>query len=196
MDRNIWAGVGAGLVVGLAIGYFVGRGHASDSGGAIPVTPAVATVSPALALQRRIFDAQQVTQREPGNVQAWIALGNDYFDARQPQQAIEAYDKALALEPKNPNVLTDQGVMYREISAFDKAIANFQKANAMDPKHTQSLFNLGIVYHHDLKDKAKAIKAWNRVIEIDPTGPQADNSRKAIEELNTALLAQPEAMPK
>ncbi|MBK8794623.1 MAG: tetratricopeptide repeat protein [Holophaga sp.] len=188
MDRNIWAGVGVGLAVGLGIGYFIGRGHGSDAVNNLPLPVATqpAAVSPELALQRRIFDAQQATQREPNNVQAWISLGNDYYDSHQPQKSIEAYDKALALDPRNPNVLTDQGIMYRELKAFDKALANFQKANAIDPKHLQSLFNQGIVYAQDLKDKPKAIKVWKRVIELDPASLQAQNSQKAIEELNAS----------
>ena len=187
MDRNTWAGVGAGLLAGFLLGYFIRGGHGSE----VPTFPAPVAgnptaVPPELALQRRIFDARQVVEREPKNVQAWIALGNDYFDSHQPQQAIEAYGKALELDPRNPNVLTDQGVMFRELKAFDKAIANFQKANAIDPKHLQSLFNLGIVYSQDLKDKAKAIKAWKRIIEVDPTSPQAEACKKAIEELNSS----------
>lgn len=130
-----------------------------------------------------MFSAQQAVEKDPNNLQAWIALGNGYFDTHQAQKAIEAYGKALELDPRNPNVLTDQGIMYRETKAFDKAIANFEKANKIDPKHLQSLYNLGIVYANDLNAADKAIKAWNRVIATDPTSDQADLSRKALEEL-------------
>lgn len=189
MDQKIWAGVGAGLAAGFLLGYFIGRGHSSSAPAplAAPPTAAQQQVSPELALQRHIFDAKQAVTQEPKNPQVWIALGNAFFDAHKPKEAIEAYGKALELDPKNPNVLTDQGVMHRELKAYDKAIACFQKANALDSKHLQSLFNLGVVYGHDLKDKAKALKAWNRVIELDPTGPLAAECRKGIEELNTIL---------
>lgn len=130
-----------------------------------------------------MFSAQQAVEKDPNNLQAWIALGNGYFDTHQAQKAIEAYGKALELDPRNPNVLTDQGIMYRETRAFDKAIANFEKANKIDPKHLQSLYNLGIVYANDLNAADKAIKAWNRVIATDPTSDQADLSRRALEEL-------------
>ena len=50
---------------------------------------------PSAALSSSHFDTRQVVEREPKNVQAWIALGNDYFDSDQPKQAIEAYNKAL-----------------------------------------------------------------------------------------------------
>src|SRR4030067_464581 len=116
--------------------------------------------------QRRSAAEEQVVAQEPRNVRAWVDLGNDYFDTRQPQKAIDAYGKALEIQPDNPDVLTDQVVMYRDLGAYDKAILNFKKANEIDPKHVQSAFNLGGVYAHDPKDTAKAIQAWNRIIDI------------------------------
>jgi cytochrome c-type biogenesis protein CcmH/NrfG len=141
--------------------------------------------------QRRIATAQQVVAQDPKNLQAWIELGNDYFDTQQRQKAVDAYARALELKPKDPgvvaNVLTDQGVMYRELGAFDKAIANFQKANQADPKHVQSLFNLGVVYLNDLKQPKKAIEAWNKVIQTAPQSEQASQARNAIEDAKKAL---------
>jgi cytochrome c-type biogenesis protein CcmH/NrfG len=132
--------------------------------------------------QARIVQMQQVVARDPKNADAWIQLGNDYFDTRQPQKAIEAYSRALELRPNDPNVLTDQGVMYRETGQFQKAIANFVKASEADPKHVQSLFNAGVVYLNDLKQPKKAIDLWNKVIQVAPQSEQAAQSRAAIEE--------------
>lgn len=111
----------------------------------------------------------------------WIALGNRYFDTHQREKAIEAYAKALELDPNNPDVLTDQGVMYSETTQYERAIANFQKAHAIDPTHLPSLLNLGMLYAQHLKDSEKAIKTWKRVIEIAPTTMQAAKAHAYIE---------------
>jgi cytochrome c-type biogenesis protein CcmH/NrfG len=182
-----------GLVVGLLLGIFIGyqAGSASSApAGAMGGPPAMPPGMPGGApqpatgdnFQARITAMQQVVARDPKNVEAWIQLGNDYFDTRQPQKAIEAYDRALELRPSNPNVLTDQGVMYREIGQFEKAIANFQKANQVDPKHVQSLYNIGVVYLNDMKQPKRAIEVWNKVIQIAPQSEQAAQARTAIEE--------------
>lgn len=197
MDRNIMTGIAIGLVIGLGIGYYIG----SNQPGTVVTAPLPApAAAPAGApfqgqvpqgmgggtnsfeLQRRIFANQQVVASDPKNVQAWVALGNDHFDLHQPEKSIEAYGKALELAGPNPDLLTDQGVMYRELKAFDKAIANFEKANKLNPKHLPSLFNLGIVYSEDKKDLPKAIKVWNQLIAIDPSSPQAAQARQAIKE--------------
>ena len=204
MNRSILTGLVIGLLAGFIIGYFTGTSHESSHAAApiaaaIPApgnqaeqgTPATApnpmatpVVPPnAFQAQQRIFTNQQVVAREPKNLQAWVALGNDYFDTHQHQKAVEAYGKALEIDPKNPDIITDQGIMYRELLEFDKAIANFERASKIDPKHLQSLFNLGIVYAHDKKHPEKALKAWNRVVEISPASPQADQARVGIESL-------------
>jgi cytochrome c-type biogenesis protein CcmH/NrfG len=195
MDRNIMIGIAIGLVAGLGLGYYFG----SNQAGAVVTAPLPAPSAPGAApfqgqvpqgmggtnsfeLQRRIFANQQLVATDPKNVQAWVALGNDHFDLHQPEKSVEAYGKALELAGPNPDLLTDQGVMYREMKAFDKAIANFEKANKLNPKHLQSLFNLGIVYSEDKKDLPKAIKVWNQLIAIDPASPQAAQARQAIKE--------------
>lgn len=121
----------------------------------------------------RIAEAEKIVAKDPKNLNAWLSLGNDYFDTEQVQKAIHAYGKVLEIEPNNPNVLTDQGVMYRKVGWYDKAIANFEKANKLDPKHLQSLFNLGIVYAVDMKDHVKARPYWKKILEIDPNSPVA-----------------------
>ena len=127
--------------------------------------------------------ALQSVDRAPRNAKSWVALGNKYFDSHEREKAVEAYGKALELEPDNSDVLTDQGVMYRELGAFDKAIANFEKASTIDPRHLPSLLDLGVLYAKDLNDPDKAIKTWNRLIQIAPTSPQAAKAHSYIEQL-------------
>jgi len=73
--------------------------------------------------------------------------------------------------------------MFREQKAFDKAVSNFEKANQVDPRHVQSLFNLGVVYAYDLNQPQKAAVAWEKVIQIAPSSPQAMQARQGIENL-------------
>ncbi len=172
------------LVVGLLGGYLIfsisGKTETPQGGNNLPVGGGSPT-----DYQARIAQAEKILAQDPKNLQAWIQLGNDYFDTEQPQKAINAYDKALELKPDNPNVLTDQGVMYRKVGRYDKAVANFEKAQAIDPKHLQSIFNLGLVYADDLKQPDKALKAWSRYLELDSTSPTAQQIKRMVEDLKT-----------
>ncbi len=121
----------------------------------------------------RIAEAEKIVAKDPKNLNAWLSLGNDYFDTDQAQKAIHAYGKVLEIEPNNPNVLTDQGVMYRKVGWYDKALENFEKAQKIDPKHLQSLYNMGVVYAVDLKQQDKSGPIWRKYLQLDPNSPTA-----------------------
>jgi tetratricopeptide (TPR) repeat protein len=193
MNRYTILGLAVGFLLGLFVGTQVRPGGSSSAPSAAmppPALPQMPPSAPAQApdaeLQGRITMNQSIVVRDPRNVQAWIQLGNDYFDSHQAQKAIEAYGRALELKPNDPDVLTDQGVMYRALGQFDKAIANFEKANRAEPKHVQSLFNMGVVYANDLRKPKEATAAWNRVIQLAPQSEQASAARAGLEELKAS----------
>lgn len=172
------------LVVGLLGGYLVfsisNVGKNQQTQQAIPA----GSGSPA-DYSSRIAEAEKIVAADPKNVNAWIALGNDYFDTEQAQKSINAYGKALELQPNNPNVLTDQGVMFRKVGWYDKALANFEKAQKLEPNHLQSLYNMGVVYANDLKQPAKAVEVWNRYLKLDSNSATANQIRGLIEQIGT-----------
>ena len=79
-----------------------------------------------------------------------------------------AYNNALELNPGNPDVLTDLGVMYRRKGQPLEAIKAFDKAIKIDPRHEASRFNKGVVLLHDLNDSEGAIRAWEELVEVNP----------------------------
>ena len=111
---------------------------------------------------------EKETRSNPGNLEAWVGLGNSYFDSSQYEKAIGAYTKALEISPDNANVWTDMGVMYRRNGNPQEAINAFDKAIEADPKHEVSRMNKGIVLLHDLKDTDGAIEAWEGLLEVNP----------------------------
>ncbi|MBI5543797.1 MAG: tetratricopeptide repeat protein [Deltaproteobacteria bacterium] len=135
---------------------------------------------------RRIAMNLRVVAKEPKSVAAWISLGNDYFDTRQIQRSIDAYGEALKLQPNNPDVLTDQGVMYGLQSNLDRALANYERAQELAPTHLASAFNIGLVYARRGSDPTREAAAWRRVIELAPDSEQAGTARKALQELGEA----------
>ena len=96
-------------------------------------------------------------------------------------ESVDAYQKALDLNPNDANVLTDQGVMFRRLGWYDRAIDNFTKANQADPNHSISLFNLGITYRYDLQDFPKAKVAWEKFLAVNPNGNGSDRVRQELE---------------
>jgi cytochrome c-type biogenesis protein CcmH/NrfG len=77
------------LIVGLLGGYLIfsiaGKKEAVPVGGGVPMGAGSPT-----DYQKRITEAEKIVAGDPKNLQAWIQLGNDYFDTGQPQKAISA----------------------------------------------------------------------------------------------------------
>ena len=158
-------------LLALAVGFFGGVmfGVFKTDTAEMPGRPAPAPTQAADPGKASIVAAlEKETRSNPGNLDAWIELGNAYFDSNQYEKSIGAYRKALEIDPDNANVWTDMGVMYRRNGNPQEAINAFDKAIEADPKHEVSRMNKGIVLLHDLKDTDGAIKAWEGLLEVNP----------------------------
>ncbi|ORJ61517.1 tetratricopeptide repeat protein [Geothermobacter hydrogeniphilus] len=176
--------MGVALVIGILVGVIGsnigGRGRQRSVSSAPP--PASA---PVVNQGQNIKMLEAVVAKDPANRNAWVQLGNIYFDTQQPMKSIEAYGKALEIDGNDPDVLTDQGIMFRQLGWYDRAIDNFEKATVIDPNHSQSYYNLGVVYRYDLKDFPRAIEAWQKFLDLNPTGQGADQVRRDMEVLKS-----------
>jgi tetratricopeptide (TPR) repeat protein len=168
--------VGVALIAGLLIGVLFVGGNNKPGG-----TSSAPAKQSAVNYQQNIKLLEGMVAADPNNRNAWVELGHNYFDAEQPIKSIEAYDKALALDPDDPDVITNQGVMFRSLGWYDRAIDNFTRANEIKPSHPQSLYNLGIVYRFDLQDFARAKEAWTRYLAMHPVGAGADQVRGQLQ---------------
>ncbi len=156
-------------LLALAVGFFGGVFFGVYKSG-----PSVAGMPGGGPAMKRDFSGEiavleKRTREEPSNVNAWTDLGNLYFDAEQYEKSIQAYRKALDLKPDNADVWTDMGVMQRKAGRSEEAVKAFDRAIAVNPKHEVSRLNKGIVLLHDLQDPQGAIRAWEELLEINPT---------------------------
>jgi len=177
----------AGIVVGLMVGIL---GPKMFSGGTRNVAvvpqsqfPAAPAQAPVKDYSLKITELKRILDKNPNDVGTLIQLGNTYFDSNNYPESIEAYEKALALRPGNPDVLTDLGVMYRRNGQAGEAVLRFRKAAKAAPDHFQSRFNLGIVLFYDLKDIDGAREAFQDFLRVAPPGSQADNVRGLLAQM-------------
>lgn len=129
----------------------------------------------------RIEALQKISSSREATFETWKELGNLYFDIDQAEQAIKAYDHALALKPDDTDILNDQGAMFRQTGDFERALANFDKAFSLDPRNLESLYNSGYVYGFDLNNTPKALLLWRRYLELDSKSDAARQVQTFIE---------------
>ena len=189
-----------GFLLGMLTYHFIGgtpaaqtaaAGQAATQGQMAP-PPQAALAPPGSNVpdySSQIREIKALLEKDPGNRSAWVEIGNLYFDSKRNQESIDAYTRALALSDKDANVLTDRGIMYRELGNFNAALADFRKAAQVDPKHYQCLYNEGVTLLHDLNDTQGALKAWEAMIARNP--PQ-----EVVEQMQTRINAVKELISK
>lgn len=162
------------VCVAVAFGFTAGAAFTiykldtSESVSRMP--PASTGVSAAMdpGNESRIAMFEKVVKENPQDSATWKTLGDLYFDTKRYEEAINAYEKFLAILPNDPNVLTDLGVMHRRSGNSKKALESFERAITADPKHETARFNKGIVLLHDFNDEKSAVAAWRGLLEINP----------------------------
>jgi cytochrome c-type biogenesis protein CcmH/NrfG len=183
-------------LLALAVGFFGGVmfGVLKSDTAALPGKPApLPARAPDSDKSSMIAALEKETQSNPGNLEAWVELGNSYFDSEQYEKSIAAYRKSLEINPDNANVWTDMGVMYRRSGNPQAAINAFEKAIEVDPKHEVSRMNKGIVLLHDLQDVDGAIKAWEGLLEVNPVAmaPTGRSVDEIVQQLKKQKTSRP-----
>jgi len=155
-----------------------------------PADPTTAPVAPPPSpspaeVNAKIQALKDIVQKDPKNLSALVELGNLHFDSDQPQEAVEAYSKYLAVKPDNADVRTDMGIMYRKLGDSDRALQEFRKAAQNDAKHVNSRYNIGVVLLHDKQDIKGAIKAWEDYLRVDSNSERAERVKAQMERMKT-----------
>lgn len=125
---------------------------------------------------------EEFVKKEPGNVEAWIKLGNALMDTKRFSEAVGAYEKALAINPRNVDVRVDLGTCYKNSGRPAEAVKEYRKALETDPGHLHAHRNLGIVLAYDLQDKTQALKEFEKYLELAPNAQDAGQVRQTIQE--------------
>ncbi len=140
---------------------------------------------------RQINDLKRALQQDPKSLEILVRLANLYHDAGIWPEAASYYERAVAVSPTNPDLLTDLGICYRGMREFDRALESFDKAQKIDSSHWQSLFNTVVVAGFDLKKMDLAMEALRSMEVIQPrpaelTADRLAQLRQALERIESA----------
>jgi len=105
--------------------------------------------------------------KDSAAVKTYCDLGQTYQDKGEYNKAIEAFQKAIYIEP-DKWTYAHLGGAYRQNKEYDSAIANLDKAISLDPQYAWAYRELGLTYR-DKEDYNKAIESFQEAIKIEPT---------------------------
>ena len=120
-------------------------------------------------LQDAIAQLEAKLQGDPRQADGWRLLGRAYASAQQPAKARDAYARAAALSPDDPDVLAEAAEA-RALAApehrFDEqAVALLRHALDVQPAHQRARWFLGIS-QRQAGDAAAAAATWQPLLDV------------------------------
>jgi tetratricopeptide (TPR) repeat protein len=107
------------------------------------------------------------------NADEWLALALEYeADKKTRTEAMEAYDRALCVDPTKVDALLNCGTLHYEDGNFEKAVEYFARAISLQPESALAHFNLGSVLE-ELGNLEPARKHLRQAVRLDPNYPDA-----------------------
>lgn len=105
------------------------------------------------------------------------------------ETALALCDKALAMNPADPNAYNERGAALSFLDRYDDAIAAYSRAIELDPKLVRAYRNRGSAYLHK-GDFSKAVDDCTRAIQLDSNFALAYKTRaQAYEKLHRTAEA-------
>jgi tetratricopeptide (TPR) repeat protein len=132
------------LVIGPKVAEWKQQPAATASAPSIVAQAPATQTNPMGVVQAQLSALKATIEREPNNADALVQLGNLYMDAAKFPQAIDYYERAVALRD-SPTVRTDLGICYKETGQLDRALEQFRRATSSSSPQWQALYNEAIV---------------------------------------------------
>jgi len=116
-------------------------------------------------IEEMVSQLERKLKAEPTNVDGWMFLGRSYAAMNRLPEAKMAYQKAIALDPKNDYLLADLADLtaFQNKSINAEALGYLDQALLINPKNAKALALRGSGAF-DQKNYAAAIKDWKLAI--------------------------------
>jgi cytochrome c-type biogenesis protein CcmH len=178
--KALWL-VGAAVLVIAAAGYWWTRTPAPAADAPLaaarkasaPATPA--STPHALSFGQIEDMAARLAQRlkqDPKDTEGWAMLARSYAVLGRRDEAVAAYERAVALNGNDASLLADYAdalAVTRESRLAGEPAALIERALAIDPNHPKALSLAGTAAF-ERKDYAAAVSRWEHLLAVAPPG--------------------------
>jgi tetratricopeptide (TPR) repeat protein len=113
-----------------------------------------------------IEEYKESIRMDPGFIDAYINLSDEYHRMHKTQEAVLELEKARKLSPDVPIVYVDLGALCLEKELFSEAVQNFEHALKLDPKYMPAYEGLGVAYAR-MGNFKEARKIWEKGLTIN-----------------------------
>ncbi|NJO65328.1 MAG: tetratricopeptide repeat protein [Richelia sp. RM2_1_2] len=121
---------------------------------------------------------EQAVKLKPGFVAGWTVLSAAYRELNQSEKALLANDKAIQLQPKNPNLYNQKFLVLNRLQRYIEAETAINKAIEIAPR-AAFYFNRSLLYYEQKKWEL-ALDDYNKAIQINSNDAKIYNNRGVL----------------
>jgi len=103
------------------------------------------------------------------------ALGREYFDKKQWNEAIKCFSKAIILNPRDHLSYFWRAYAYDENGQYQMAVKDFSNSLLYEPLDATAYSNRGATYR-DMGQPQKALQDLRKALEMDPKSAPVHNN--------------------
>lgn len=123
--------------------------------------------------------------------------GDNFFFEGRYEEAINAYNESIRLEPNGADVWNNRGVVLTRLQRYDPAIASYDRALQILPNYGDAWNNRGVTLL-ELQRYEDAIDSYDHAIQVKPDYADAWNNRGVafarLQNFEEAILSYNEAL--
>jgi tetratricopeptide (TPR) repeat protein len=125
----------------------------------------------AAPVARRAFSEAKEEEGSALSAEQWYRWGCE-LEAAAPEEAADAYRRALAIDPGHADAHVNLGRLFHEAGDADAARDHYRRALEERPEDATAAFNLGVALE-DLGRPADALAAYEKAVALDPQNADA-----------------------
>lgn len=126
------------------------------------------------------------------SAEEYKAQGNKHFAAKEFEQAIEYFTKAIEASPTPNHVLfSNRSASYASLKNYKKALEDAQQCIETNSLWAKG-YNRVASAHYGLGNYEDSKKAYQKALELDPSNAMAKDGLKAVEEAEASRNSQPD----
>jgi len=178
VDTVVWAwAIFFGVTAAIAAAEYVSSGRMRNrpEGGDEPDDVPDASANEAAVRTLRGFGggearagSETAPKCDPALVSVWVEKGLAFNTSGKYEEAIRCYDKALALDPRNPAACHNKGNSLCAAGRYEEALRCYNEALVADPRDPKAWNNRGGCLVA-LGRQDEAILCYSKALEVDPS---------------------------
>lgn len=131
-------------------------------------------------------DIQHILSVRPQFAEGYMLQASVLVRARRPQEALDLYDKALALNYAGPDIYLERAYAFAGLERFDEAISALDRAIYLEPENDKGYAFRGAIYFSQ-GSRALAFRDWSLALKYN----SAQYAQKLVEFYTTAIASEP-----